>query len=457
MKNGIYARIRSINLVMVLCVVASLVSTATQAQVKGLSVEKYYIADSNDLTDSTGGRSMESGAKTYRVFIELEPGSKVRQVYGDLNHQLRFSSTAVFYNNNDRPSSEFGYEIRSSWFSDNPLLALDSWLTIGWATNNQKGVLKALDNDGASIAGNNNNGGTAAIPGGLLNNTNPDMGLSLSQADGLVFSTTPMGQWTDIGFKDAFGNDTTVFGPDSIGSEFSCRTCILQQNQGVTGASVDSNKVLIAQLTTAGELSFEINLLIEQQDAFGNTILVKYVANDQVLMPDEQVSPFLTYPPACGCTDPDYVEYSGTYSCLDPDSCQTLIVFGCMDPAACNYDPEANVDLPSLCCYPGLCNDLDIALVCPELNNGRSAAGELKIYPNPSNGPVRLEVFSDEVQNAVLEVFNALGAVVNTRGIFLGEQITVADMDLSELSEGVYHLRISSEGFTSSARFIMKN
>jgi len=151
------------------------------------------------------------------------------------------------------------------------------------------------------------------------------------------------------------------------------------------------------------------------------------------------------------------VEYSGTYSCLEPDSCQTLIVFGCMDPAACNYDPEANVDLPSLCCYPGFCNDLDIALVCPEFSNGRTAAGELKIYPNPSNGPIRLEVFSDEAQKAVLEVFNALGAIVYSREIFLGEKITISDIDLSELSEGMYHLRISSNGFTTSGRFIREN
>lgn len=427
------------------------------AQVKGLVVEKYYIADNNDLTDSIGGKSLQPGAITYRVFIELNTGSKLRQVYGDVNHRLWFNSTTEFYNNNDRPSSEFGYEIRSSWFSDNPLLALDSWITIGWATNNQKGVLKPFDNDGATIAGMNNNGGTAGIPAGLLVNSNPDMGLPLTQADGLLYSTDPIGQWTDIGFKDAFGNDTTVFGPDSVGSEFVCYSCILQQNLAVAGPASDSNRVLVAQLTTSGVLSFEINVLVEQQDAFGNNVLVKYVADDQLLMPDEQVSPFLSYPPVCGCTDPDYLEYSGSYSCLDTDSCMTRIVFGCMDTAACNYDPSANVNLQSLCCYPGLCNDLDISLVCPELNNQRISINDLKIYPNPSVALVNFEVFSKKAEYARIEIFNTLGELVYSDRVFLNENITKVEMDLWKLEEGIYNIRISTTEAVRSGHFIRKN
>ena len=83
------------------------------AQIKGLSVETYYISDVNDITDNTGGRSLSLGSKTYRIYVELEAGSKVRKIYGDSLHPLSIMSDSVFYNNNDRPSNEFGYEIQA--------------------------------------------------------------------------------------------------------------------------------------------------------------------------------------------------------------------------------------------------------------------------------------------------------------------------------------------------------
>ncbi|MBL7922776.1 MAG: hypothetical protein JNL88_01115, partial [Bacteroidia bacterium] len=126
--------------------------SSLQAQVKGVQVETYYVADANDCTDTTGGRRLGPGAKTYRIYVELEPGSRIRKLFGDSLHPLMITSDSVFYNNSDRPSNEFGYEIQASWFEDNPTLALDSWLTLGMAAKTHKGVLKSKDTDGDLIA-----------------------------------------------------------------------------------------------------------------------------------------------------------------------------------------------------------------------------------------------------------------------------------------------------------------
>lgn len=432
-------------------------SSTTFAQIKGLSVETYYIADGNDVTDNTGGRSLSLGAKTYRIFVELEPGSKLRKIYGDSLHPLSIWSDSIFYNNVDRPSNEFGYEIQASWFEDNPTLALDSWLTLGLATKTHKGIMKSKDNDGDIIAGINNLGGTASIPGGLLVNNDPQMGLPLTTDDGLVPNTGVFSTWIDVGFKDAFGNDTTIFGVDSIGNEFKCYSCALQQTSGVGGPSQDSTRILVAQLTTTGDLNFEINLTLEQTDINGNIILVDYVASDDSLRPGEVVSPFLSYPLACGCTDPRYLEYSGSFTCLEEDSCKTLIVFGCMDTLACNFKPEANFNLSSLCCYPGFCNDLDISLVCPSLNLGRFAFSNVLVYPNPSNGPLTVELYSKVKQTATIEVFNAMGALVYSDLISLSEHVTLSDHDISFLQEGIYFVRIVSDKLNESIRIVKTN
>jgi hypothetical protein len=430
---------------------------SSMAQIKGLSVETYYISDVNDITDNTGGRSLPLGARTYRIYVELEPGSKVRKVYGDSLHPLSIMSDSVFYNNNDRPSNEFGYEIQASWYEDNPTLALDSWLTLGLASKTHKGILKSKDNDGDIVAGSNNLGGTASIPGGLLVNTDPLMGLPLTTADGLVPNTILKGTWIDVGFKDGFGNDTTIFGADSIGNVFKCYGCALQQTLGVEGPGQDSSRVLVAQLTTTGELKFELNLTLEQTDINGNTVLVDYVATDDTLRPGEVVSPFLSYPLACGCNDPMYLEYSGSYTCLEEDSCKTLIVFGCMDTMACNFNPNANFNISTLCCYPGYCNDLDISLVCPTLNLGRFASSNVLVYPNPSIGPLTVELYADKKQQATLEVYNAMGELVYADRIALSDKVTLSDHDITFLQDGVYLVRVTGDQLNRSIRIVKRN
>ncbi|MBK9639480.1 MAG: T9SS type A sorting domain-containing protein [Bacteroidetes bacterium] len=446
--------VESILLTLTILIVSACSATA---QIKGLSVETYYIADVNDITDNTGGRSLSLGAKTYRIYVELESGSKLRKIYGDSLHPLSIYSDSVFYNNNDRPSNEFGYEIQASWYEDNPTLALDSWFTLGLATKTHKGIMKSKDTDGDIIAGINNLGGTASIPGGLLVNNDPSMGIPLTTDDGIVPNTGVLGSWIDVGFKDAFGNDTTIFGADSLGNEFKCYGCALQQTLGIEGPSQDSNRVLVAQLTTGGELKFEINLTLEQTDINGNVILIDYVATDDTLRPGEVVSPFLSYPLACGCTDPRYLEYSGSFTCLESDSCKTLIVFGCMDTLACNYKPEANFNMSSLCCYPGYCNDLDIALVCPSLNLGRFASSNVLVYPNPSYGPLTVELFSKVKQKATMEVYNTMGALVYADVIVLSEDVTLSNHDINFLQDGVYFVRVVADQLNESIRIVKKN
>lgn len=437
-----------------LTVIAGVLPLCLKAQVKNLKVETYYVADTNDLTDTLNGRRLQQGAKTYRIYVEVEPGSRIKRIFGDSLHPMFFRSDSIFYNNIDRPNAEFGFEIQLSWMEDAPLLALDSWISLGYAARGQKGVFKIKDPDGGQIAGTNNFGGTATIPGGLLVNTDPLAGIPLTQADG--YQTEPIlpGSWIDVGFKDAFGNDTTVFGADSSGNEFYCIACALIQTAGVKGAPVDTNQILIAQLTTAGDLSFEINLEIEQIDQNGNPILISYVASDDSLRPGEVVSPYLTYPLQCGCNDPDYLEYSQIYTCLNQDSCKTLIVFGCMDSSACNYNPDANFNLPSLCCYPGRCNDLDISIVCPQLNDGRMSAAAIWAYPSPFSDDLIIEANSGQEAPARIEVLNLTGALVYAWDAYLDKGQTRVVHNLSFLPAGIYLLRLTSGDRSERVRIV---
>lgn len=423
-------------------------------QVTNVSVERYYVTDINDATDTLGNFPLDPGTVTYRVFVELKPGSRLKAIYGDANHPLKIQSSQPFYNNIDRPNAFFGYQMNKNWFDDNATIALDSWLTIGLGAFQSAtafmGVLKTDDNDGSFIGGSNNTGGTAQIGGGILNNNDPTATPVISTADGLVSSTISPGQWLDLGFKDISGADTTVFGVNQLGADFINHACRLQQNNAVSATL--GNKVLVAQLTTKGDISFKLNVDVEEP-ATNGSVVVKYVADNSNIQPGEILSPFLTYPPICGCRDPEYLEYNPIYACNIQDSCQTLIRFGCMDTTACNYDPDANFNLQSLCCYPGYCNDRDLSIVCPGLANGR--IGIISAYPNPANSQVSIDWrLEDSDEGAYMSLCDMYGKLLRT--IPLSGKVGSTMVPLENLTAGMYMIHLKSHQSVHSTQVFIR-
>jgi len=433
--------------------VLTLISIPGFAQIKKVVVEKYYISDTFDATDSLAG-TVPVGSTTYRIFIDLEPNSKIIKIYGDQYHPLKIESTQNFYNNYDRPDKNFGYLINKNWFEDNPMLALDSWLTLGLASTNQLGILKSDDYNGSDIGGSNNFGGTAAVSGGLMINADPLAGIPVTTSDGFLPSTTALGQWTDNGFKDSFGDDSSVFGPTVIGNSFISYDAFLKQNSGLSGVSPDSNSVLVAQLTTIGDLSFELNLEVEISDGINSTI-IKYVANNDTLLPGEEINPALKYPPVCGCTDPDFLEYSLSYACSDNQQCITPVVLGCMDPMACNFDLNANFSVPSLCCYPGLCNDRDLAVVCPGISSARM--GFINSFPNPASNEITFEFNLSHLSIGTLTVFDSMGKLVYEKNVIGAENSVLTTINLNGMADGLYLIRLSEGSSIETTTFLKKN
>lgn len=434
---------------LVLVIMSIAISEVTYGQIEDVIVEKYYVSDANDATDSTEFRSVAVGSVTYRIYVDLKEGSRIRKIYGDTYHALKIESTQEFYNNIDRPNANFGYLINKTWLDDNPTLSLDSWITIGLGAIGQAGVLKSSDTDGSFLFPNN--GGTFGVPGGLLQNNNPDAGITLNNADGYLTNTATYGQWVDFGFEDIAGDDTTVFGAINTGNSFVSNDIYLQQNAGVMGFDTVSNLVLVAQLTTTGDLSFELNLEIEETNG-GATNIVKYVASNDTLLPGEVVSPFLKYPSVCGCTDPDYLEYNSSFACSDAAQCLTPVVFGCMDTLACNYDSQANFSIPSLCCYPGLCNDRNLIVVCPEISNGRF--GIMETVPNPASESVSFSIFMNADKSGTLKIFDVFGKLIYKEVITGSSAVQNRKVNLNEFANGVYIVHLLSGDDISSTRFI---
>jgi hypothetical protein len=425
-----------------------LFSLTLHAQIEKVIVEKYYVSDAADATDTTGG-ILPVGSTTYRVFIDLLPGYTLLSLYGDENHKLLFSSDSVFFNNKVDGKS-LAKDFNKTRYGENTV-ALDSWLTLGQvtktATKTYFGIPKIDDKNGSFVGGTNNDGGSAGIANGLLTNNNASVGIPVTIADGLtIFDSIPT-NWYSNGFADIVtGIDSTIFGSIVPGKMFESNYCEVS-NSGIIGVDADSNQILIAQLTTKGSLSFELNVLLK--DSSGNEM--KYVAIDNgKLSEKEQLSPYLSYPLQCGCTDRNFIEYNKKYGCSDIAQCITPIVVGCMDPQACNFNPKANRAMPSMCCYPGYCNDRDLSIVCPALN----AQALIYLYPNPSHDKITLKIDALKNQNVHYTISNATGTVVLDKDLGVVFEHVFEMIDVNSFQAGLYNCEIIVGETTKTIRFV---
>ena len=411
------------------------------AQLQKVIVEKYYISDANDASDTLGG-GLSVGSTTYRIYVDLAPGSVLKKIYGDANHPFSIHSTAPFFNH-ESDGQTFAKDFVKNRYLEGTV-ALDTWLTLGQTTKTQAsktyfGILKNQDVDESFIGGTNNDGGSELISNGLLANNDPLAGIPLTQADGMDTMATIPTTWTHFGVLDfTSGNDSTIFGSLQSSNEFTSNNFFLA-NTGVSGLIADSNQVLVAQLTTTGELSFQLNIEVDVWN--GSTMeTIRYVSSNDTILSGEVFNPYLVYPSTCGCNNSNYLEFDPNVACLEPGACITPIIIGCMDTMACNYDPAVNVNVSNLCCYPGKCNNRDIAIVCPAL---RGENFEFLVYPNPSSENFFLDVYSGMANEAIqVEVFNTFGVKVYENAFAPSSILTGELLELSTAEKGVYHIKV---------------
>ena len=426
---------------------------SAKAQIQNVIVEKYYVSDTLDATDSTNFYAdatyltpiLPTGSITYRVYVQLDSGYKLKKIYGTSCNPLKIVSTAKFFNNIDRPAEIFGYQIVKNYFGSNPTLGLDSWLTLGLCAKNTsgsvryRGVLKSDDPDGSIVGGTNNSGGTAGIAGGIVRNNDISAGIPVDTADGMEINTSAFSPPFASGITDLSGNDTTVFGNANVGSQFISTNGFLQETSGVSGDSLLGNKILVAQLTTLGTITFELNL--ELIDPTGASVNVVSHDCGTPVTGDTIVSGLLKYPPdppVCGCKDPNFLEYNASLTCSDSSKCLTRIIFGCMDTLACNYDPHANYNIQYLCCYPGSCANRDISLVCPSI----AGDGGLQVYPNPASDQITIQFSSGNNNETKYAIYDSYGTTVFEKDLGIRSGSLVEQLNISDFHPGLYFVRI---------------
>ncbi len=258
------------NICLFLFAICSTIISSAQNGLEHVEVETYYISNANDTVANADGGILPVGSVTYRIFADMLPGYQFQAVYGEAGHEMRIQTGTFFFNNLDRGNTSPTFTLNQC--ADNTVM-LDSYLSVGGSCNTCIAVPKDEDDSLNTIIN--------SYSPQILQNNNALAGIPLQVVDG-KFSGTPspvtfVGITPDV-FNDL--NDGPLFSSDN-GSWASLA--------GSVGYDSLSNKVLLAQITTNGKLTFKLNIQIRKITPNG-PLVEKYVAENpsgtEILFPE---------------------------------------------------------------------------------------------------------------------------------------------------------------------------
>lgn len=270
---------------MTLCAAAACTFAGAQG-LEDVVVEKYYISDANDASDPDAG-SLAAGTVTYRIYIDMAPGYELETVFGSPNNPLKIETTTEFFNNEDRGGLT-GNDLGTG-FLDNGTVLLDSYVSMGAGGEGAWALPKASDPNGAI---NNSDG--------FLRSLNSKAGIPLRVADGLAGGNPP-----DVTFVPS-GSIVSELDDVNDGPSVVINNGAWAVLGGVSGPTPE-NQILVAQISTDGEFSFELNIRLGAPDGSSETYVAANATGDDILFDG------LSYPDVPACQTP-YPQVEGLNS-----------------------------------------------------------------------------------------------------------------------------------------------
>ena len=221
-------------------------SALSQNGLENIIVEKYYVSDANDTSANYFAGKLPIGSTTYRIYADLLPGYRFQAAYGSPGHELKIETSTSFFNNTEHGST-IPNVIPQRTLKKNTVM-LDSWLSVGSAGEDYFGILKTDDDSLETIDHEKK----------FLKNIDSEIGESLSIKDGLV-----RGENIPRPTFFVIDKQAELFGNMKSGSSFVLTNGAWACLGGSVGPdSLKTNRVLIAQMTTDGDFSFELNIQI---------------------------------------------------------------------------------------------------------------------------------------------------------------------------------------------------
>ena len=227
---------------MIIALCGAMAVHATAQGLEDIFVETYAVSP---LPDQAGEM-----LTTYRIYADLAEGYKLQMAYGDEQHRLKVTTTTEFFNDTIN-GGKFGDRVNGDALDQWPA-ALDTWLTIGAASDMHSGVPKHLDPNGSVIPcppyadiATTDTKNASAKP------------VTLATVDGLVRDTS---RREVVDFRFASGYLDNIRGGTLLTVDGAWALL------GGTKGTTPENMVLLAQISTTGDLSFQLNLQMAAPD-----------------------------------------------------------------------------------------------------------------------------------------------------------------------------------------------
>jgi hypothetical protein len=225
----------------ILIIAVLLPITLLEASAQGIDsiiVETYYINKGVEAKDAY----LPEGSITYRIYVDMAEGYKLQAVFGNNEHPMFIETSTYFYNDTTwgEKTGEFIHKI----IMNQNAMSYDSWLSMGAGAARYYGVLRSEDADGSVLTGK-----------------------YMADHDGLIEGEPP----TVV----LYGLDLNEFYKSTEYSYFYSNNGAWANLGGVEGPTPE-NRVLIAQITTNGDLSFKFNLQLDNSDCG----VIQYVAEN---------------------------------------------------------------------------------------------------------------------------------------------------------------------------------
>ena len=222
----------------------------------GIYVEKYYQANAADVANSIAEASpapLTTNSVTYRVYVDMAAGWKFNLLVGNASNPLKVNTTTNFYNEANFGVTVNPYTVSALNTRKNTVM-LDSWFTTGGVGGGKVGVPKNEDTDGSV---GNAQGILANNPGGCFGAPITGSGA----ADGMMTFAAATPPYYVAPNSLGLGSSLDAL-DQTVGNSVLLNGGSIAALGGVVGLT-STNRVLVGQFTTDGNLSFELNIQIQ--------------------------------------------------------------------------------------------------------------------------------------------------------------------------------------------------
>ncbi|MEY4805497.1 MAG: hypothetical protein RL331_2027, partial [Bacteroidota bacterium] len=276
----------------------STLTLQAQQGLEGIVVEKYYQANAADVANAAAqgaSPALTTNTIVYRVYVDMLPGYKFVQLYGSAAHPMSVTTTTNFYNDPNYSVALNPATISTTNIAKHTAM-LDSWFTTGGVASGKVGVMKTEDTDGAltNAQGILTNTGSSCFGSPLQGTGAADGFLSTTTGTYLAPSTVGLGT----------GNSALNALYNSIGSSITISNGSIAALGGVEGPTA-SNRVLVAQFTTDGILSFNFNVQIKNAANVAQNYVFSSATGSEILntsLAFAQVAPVVSSATTVSCS-----------------------------------------------------------------------------------------------------------------------------------------------------------